>query len=314
MLSCMERDSEQSESISCTSYFWIYTPDPADFEARRAISHLARAKTEAVIEHSSGEASDMLPYLEASNTLQSATARITRTLVGEARRRGVSWADIGKQFGVGATAAQKRFRDAENENRLTSPDEMHAADAVAVFNQAADLEAEGRLSEDELDLPPEWFLRVAVRKLVSTAFDFEDQVYASFKERVRHGGRFQMPQQWWEALGKARNELKSALWDLARTGVIGVVFDSGKYWPVKPYIDATPGLYLSYACFQGTLAVLRLADLVELIDADDLSGFFDAIEAAQTYQRNMVAAFARPECLAVIQVVNWLIDHESEEE
>lgn len=312
----MSTTEDLPSEISCTSYYWIYTAtDVAGFEARRALSHLARGRNAGSVEFSSDSPGDTLAYVRAGRDLINNAAVALRDVVYDARRRGVTWATIAAELGIGETAAQKRF------GRLPGPEDSGdlekldlGINAVILSNQAQDIPMDSRLPLDERDIAPEVFFRESAVNLVRKAIEYDNVVYQPYRQRIDSGGRFTMPEAWWNVLAQTASALRSRVWDLARSGAIGAIFEDGKYWPVTPCIDESPGLYLSYACFHAATSVGYLTSILEDLNGDDLSSFHRDIEMAFRHLRTMIEIFSRPECLAIIQVVNWSLSHADNED
>lgn len=307
----VEPDDEEFEPVSCSSYYWIYTSDPASFEARRAIAHFARYDVKSHQERLSDEPSNVLEYIRCANQVINAASAELQGLVHEARSRGITWADIGDRLGVRATAAQKRFRSVPESDQDLLRREAFAAEMLAVLNESVDTsERLDWVAEDERDIEPERFLQSAINKLIRASFRFENHVYRPLELKRSQGLPVTMTMESFKEIFVVRDRVAQALWDLARSGAIGVVASGTRFWPGKPYIDLSPGLYLSYAAFQGTMASSFLNDLTVHFDYHDKEDFFEDVSSAFSYLQRMVRALGRPECIALVQVVNWSLSQE----
>jgi hypothetical protein len=300
--------------ISCTSFLWIYASDPREFEARRAIANIARRESMGVNDLSPpSDPVEILSYIEACKDLSEAISRVLQSLVGEARSRGVRWEEIGNALNVGATAAQKRFKGVKTEVGHIERLEGRSALLVAAINQAFQLDFEGRVDEEDRDIPPSWFLRSAFLNLQHVAEAFHFEVVSELRANVASDKIFEMPQEWWDVLNRTRNRLYFALCDLVRTGAVGAISDTKRFWPATPYVDSNPSLYLSYACYQGLLAFELLRLLDKISEVEDAHLYANIIKLTDVHLKFMVEAMVRPECLLLIQEIIRSIDSGKED-
>ena len=311
----MATDDETAEAVSCTSYFWPYiASDMAGFEARRAVTHLARnSKSGTTVKSSTID--DMLPYVRAANEIAEAASVALRDVVADVRRHGASWADVSAQLDVGATAAQKRFGRPGKES---VPIDAEAIDLgimiVSAANHARDSDLDVEVDWSEPDISPEVFFKASVHRLIRYAFEFENVVYGPYRKQMDSQQQFMMPEDWWTAISRIAGGLKTGVWDLARSGSIGEVAGRGGRWPIQACYDVSPGLYLSLACFRAAMAVTCLDKLGDHLKQGALDEFHNSIEAVSRYLQDMVDSFIRPECMALIQVVNYKLSNNDEEE
>jgi hypothetical protein len=107
MASMTTPEHNQRQPISCESDAWPYSADLEVFEARRAVGQLFRTITSLITPQTTG----VLGYIVAADAISDALHDVVLPeLVAQARAEGIPWAAIGKTYGVGEKAAQKRFR------------------------------------------------------------------------------------------------------------------------------------------------------------------------------------------------------------
>src|SRR5690349_6574973 len=112
-----------------TSWSWLYTSEPAVFEARRAIGNLTgglryviniEARPDLATQHK-------LSFVSAAQRLQQATETVLTDLVAEAVAQGATWEEIGQTLGVTRQAAHRRFAGKIDASRLDALAEERAA-------------------------------------------------------------------------------------------------------------------------------------------------------------------------------------------
>jgi hypothetical protein len=297
---------DDSADVSCTSYSWIYlAQDASGFEARRALTHLARSREGGTGQDSSDDVNDVLRYIRAANELHGAAETALRDVVAEARRRGVPWAKIAEELDRGVSATQGRFGD----HKAKAFDREAAAlglNALRVASEAVETATSARIPEDERtpdgapDIEPEVYFTNAIRRLIRASFAYENTIH----HPLRAQSSLVMPEEWWRVLEDLIEELRTGAWDLARSGSIHALLGRDRYWPVPPYIDLSPGVYFSYACFHAAASVEHLTRLADDLARHDEDGFRANVESAHKHQKALVENLTRPECLIVIQLIN----------
>ncbi|MFJ1873013.1 hypothetical protein [Streptomyces chartreusis] len=174
------READQENAwcgISCTSWLWPHTTDPAQFEIRRAIANVLPGLRDTANEDEPS-LDDVMRVLAATNVTQKAVARTLSVVVAEAVARGATWRQVGEALGIGKQGAHNRFgkglSEATKERLAMEYDTL--INMRAVFEGLVSEELIGFEEEDWEAAPPEVAVQHAVRAVPSAALLLKEAV------------------------------------------------------------------------------------------------------------------------------------------
>lgn len=154
--------------LGCTHPFWAYSPDPAVFEARRAVAQLSRSRLLAN-DVADINSRTVLDYIAAAHSLAASLNEVLQDLASQARVENYTWKQIGEAAGgVGLTAAEKRFGLAGRPHGQPGPQPRSAAEASAAAARLAAEAKPGERSAHLADLAAERLLGLTALQMIES--------------------------------------------------------------------------------------------------------------------------------------------------
>jgi hypothetical protein len=275
----MNDDGESWEGIPCILRDWIYTADPALFEARWAVKRRnANYFADVVgIGASESESAEILKMVRAARDTVNAAKKVERELVIEARARGIRLREIGDALDIDAPAVSNIIsRGALTpERRKEITRELHAWAALThLWNR-----------EVETDEPGESFYLHGIDQLLLA--------HRRFELAIEPSDPFAAGQK----MASARKTLHTALLSLTEPVIPHTI---AKYAPKRDLNDDASSnvipdvatAYIRHGIFEVVLANLALNDCLENSSSADLL-------LAVTYLMGALTSLRRPEAMFV---------------
>lgn len=288
--------------VPCTSVKWIFSSDPATFEARRAVAHLARDSGHPPSVDDNPTAEEILHYINVAYRLKEAADGVLVEIIAESRERlgsSVSWADIGKQLGIGGTGAQNRFKKGIDDARMEEL-RLEGWGATLVWTACTNSDLDGKD-----DVPPEQNFKYGASLILRTFAQLRDVVIPAFAEANSEDG-LRYDSSWFDPLFVIHSRLQNAIQCLAVPRALAGIDTSVDGKPIiPPCNDMQPALYICYALFQTALSLKHLDTAIKALERPEGSlQFAEQLGQAFTLLAHAAHALTRPEC----QIAHVLAD------
>ncbi|MER5716134.1 hypothetical protein [Streptomyces sp. NPDC002132] len=284
------REAEQEDAwygVSCTSWLWPHTSDPAQFEIRRAVVNMVPGLRE-VSNEEGPSTEDVLRVLRATHSAQKAISETLSVVVAEAVSRGATWRQIGDVLGIGKQGAHNRFSKgipAELKDRIVAEEDVLSI-MQAILADAVPESILGFTEDDWEAAPPEVAVQHSIRAVSHASLLLKEAIL----NRVDG-------QDATDLFYRASEQMRGAFRTFMTKRVMTFLSEFIAQEPRRPISeDVQPATYFAHFIFRLAAAYMNFGYALSRAKEDENRKYY-YLMMAQYHLTQGVLAISRPECI-----------------